>query len=204
MAAGIYPQRVVLSSPGPNGGTPVGDATTPLVVASEPAVPTAASVKSLLRVAANFARPANVTAYTAGDAVNNSTTVAALLAFASAALAAGRGGVIQSAILHKSGTTVTSAQFRLHLWNSDVGAPAQDNAAMPYLYANRAAYVGYIDFATMITGTGANTEARVVATNIALPYDCAATTLYGMLEALAGYTPASGETFDVELFVLRD
>jgi hypothetical protein len=202
MSAPIYPARVVLSSPGPNGGTPVGDATTPLVVTQ--AAVGASTPQSLKRISANFTRPTGTTQYTAGDAVNNSTSAATLLAFANAALAAGRGGVIQSAILHKSGTTVTSAQFRLHLWASDVGAPVNDNAAMPYLYANRASYVGYIDFATMVTGTGSNTEARVMATNIALPYDCAATTLYGMLEALAGYTPADSETFDVELFVLRD
>lgn len=146
-----------------------------------------------------FVRPADTTAYAANDVVG--TNPATNRTFLNAARIAGGSGYITNVRLTKSSATVTNAFFRLWLYAVAPTAIA-DNAQMTLLWANRANRFGYIDLACTTEGTGSD-SAMALVTNINLKFDCAEgdRNIYGVLEAKQAYTPASGETFFIELTV---
>ena len=116
-------------------------------------------------------------------------------------------GMVRRARLIKSGTTVTLATFRLHLYgvvpasitNGDGGSWA----------TNRSNYLGYFDLdMTQAPAVVFNDSAEVIGVaavgseiNFAIP---ANGILYGLLEAMAAYVPLSAEVFTVELEVLQN
>lgn len=159
-------------------------------------------------IAASFTRPADTAAYAVGDLVANSTTAGSVAAmtFADVARAAGKGGKIVGARLAKSGTSITNASFRLHLYTATPigsGSPANgDNGA--FSTSGVANYVGALDITCDRTfADGAFGRGQQLVGNF-LDFVGAATTLYGLLEARAAYTPASGEVFTVTLAVIPD
>jgi len=148
-------------------------------------------------------RPADTTAYASGDLVANSTTAGSVAALQFAfPQAAGSTGDIRAARLQKSGATATNAQFRLHLFTAaPTFTSAGDNSALgTVLVATDKGYLGYIDITAMTAasdccfGMGAPDNARG-----SIPFTTTGTTLYGVLEARAAYTPASAEVFTVAL-----
>ena len=97
--------------------------------------------------AATFTRPANVTAYSFGDLVSNSTTNTACVAMT---IAAARGndvpGEIVACELEKSGTNIGQAIFWVHLFNINPFATAPtngDNGALAL--ALKAGYLGTME-----------------------------------------------------------
>lgn len=150
---------------------------------------------------ATFARPSDTNAYAALDAVSNSTSAPAVMTFSAAARRNGTGGkILKAQIFTDQKTNV--ARFRLHLFNT---APTAINDNSPYLhlFANAAIRVGAVDFAACGTEDPTNsTGAYSQNTTILLPYLCAAadTALYGLLETLDAFTPASGQNFTVKLY----
>lgn len=149
-------------------------------------------------VEAEFTRPANATQYTAGDAVGTSTTN--VLTFSR--VGKHGDGAVKIAgfrVMKSDGTDITGATFRLHLYTVAPTAIA-DNAANTVLYANRANYVGYLDTGTMIaSGGAAYSHLNVTPPLVVVTGDSG--NLYGALETLGTYTPASAETFSVGLTV---
>lgn len=156
------------------------------------------------RPTATFTRPADTTAYAVGDLVANSTTAGSVtpLQFTVARSAAGS-GMIRRARIRKTGTNVTNAIFRLHLYNVSPTASNGDNGA--WLTNQAAEYVGSFDltldkaFTDGAAGNGIPSVGFEV--NFKLP---SGTVLFGLLEARAVYTPASAEVFLVELEVLQN
>lgn len=158
-----------------------------------------------LRLAsAGFTRPADTTAYAAKDSMCNATaSTMAPMEFTGMGLQSGVGGVIHSARIFKSQDSVTNANFRLHLYNATF-TPAGDNAALTLVYADLAKYIGYIDFASAVDIGDHNISVATLPVPALIPYIPAATSLFGQLEALAAYTPASAETFVVHLWFRPD
>ena len=150
---------------------------------------------------AEFTRPENTTAYDALDTVCNSTGSPAVLTFANVARAAAGSGYITSGRIMTSQTTCT-ARFRLHLFNV-TPTPIADNAPYTMLYANRASRIGVLDFGACRTEGAGSTAANQQNIIDRMPFVCAAasTTLYGILETLDAFTPASAQTFFVGLGV---
>lgn len=154
------------------------------------------------RISAGFTRPADTTAYAVGDLVANDTTAGSVTAmsFAIGRDALGSGGMIRRARLRKSGTSVVSASFRLHLYSAPPVPSNGDNGA--WLTDGAANYVGSIDvicdkvFTDGAAGNGAPGSGSEI--------NFTADTCYGLLEARGAYTPASGETFDVLLEVIQN
>lgn len=156
---------------------------------------------------ANFTRPNDTTAYASGDLIANNTTAGSVtpMSFTAARVAAGS-GMIRRARLKKSGTTVTNASFRLHLYSSSPTPANGDNGVWS---TTESGYLGSIDLD--MTGTTARVftdAAKVVGTpavgseiNFAL---AAGQTIYGLLEARAAYTPAAQEVFTVDLEILQN
>ena len=145
----------------------------------------------------------DTTAYTAKDVFNAAT--GAGLTFANLARVAGGTGVIVRARLATDQKT-NVARWRLHLFKT---APTfiNDNSPFLYLYANEANYVGYIDFDALATEDATNsTAAFSQRVGNLLPFACAAgsATLYGELEVLDGFTPASAQKVTVTLTASRN
>lgn len=145
----------------------------------------------------SFARPADTTAYASGDLVANSTTAGSVtpLSFTVAATS-GAAAMIRRARLSKTGTSTTNASFRLHLYSSSPTLANGDNGA--WSTSEYDGYLGYIDIvADQAFTDGASGVSGVEEINTGT------VTVYGLLEALAAYTPSSGETFAVTLEVVR-
>lgn len=163
---------------------------------------------SVVYLTGSFNRPADTNNYAANDMVMNSTSAATLATILEAALAAGKGGIIQSVTLWKSGTLVTGAVFQVQFFSSaSASIPGQDNAPENVLLGNAPFLVGAVDLPAMATGAGAvNSAAKAAATQVALPYVCATdTALRWAVKCLSAYTDeASGETFTLAVGLLRD
>lgn len=153
---------------------------------------------------ASFTRPADTTAYAVGDLVANSTSAGSVVPLNFITFgetpSPSQNGIIRRARLTKSGTTVTNAQFRLHVLNSLPVPVNGDNGALSTTKA--LGYLGYFDF-DMTGGTiftdGA-TAIGVPGTGNELGYEFPTSgAIYGLLEARAAYTPASGEVFSAVL-----
>lgn len=151
---------------------------------------------------ATFTRPADTTQYASGDLVANSTTAGSVVPLSfTAARGAGGAGMIRRVRLRKSGTGVTTANFRLHLYTSSPTAANGDNAAWSTTLSG---YLGSMDvtidkaFSDGAAGEGTpNTGAEI-------NFIATAQVIYGLFEARGTYTPASAEVFTVSLEVIQN
>lgn len=163
----------------------------------------------LVTVSVSFTRPGNTDAYAANDAVSNSTSAPSVLTFAGMARAVGGSGYITKARLF-TGQAANIARFRLHLFHTAPTA-INDNAAHTILAANQANRVGQIVFPACSTAGSGSDAANSIAVpgtylaNLPLGYVCesADDDLYGLLETLDAFTPASAQTFFLELTAER-
>lgn len=153
----------------------------------------------MVTVSATLTRPADTTAYTAKDAIANSTSAPTALTFSKLARLPGGSGYIVKARLITNQSTNT-ARFRLHLFNTSPTA-INDNAAYTLLWANRAARLGTIDFVACQTEGSGSDAANSQNDTVRLPFVCAAAdrNIYGLLEAIDAFTPASGQIFYIAL-----
>jgi hypothetical protein len=179
---------------------------------------------------AEITRPTDTTAYTALDAIMDTTSIAAAVPLRFAACRQDNGsGVITGGRIVKSTDTTTALSLRLWLFAAQpfaAGAYPGDNAALSFTYASMARFVGFIDFATWIdAGTAAiavgvgsrptlpfskrfvadkndSTADRLAVKG--LPDIPAARLIYGLLQDRGGYTPASGEQFRIWLDIQAD
>lgn len=150
--------------------------------------------------AATFTRPANTTAYTAGDLVANDTTAASVAPLEWGVSNVRGRGVIRGAKIHKSTVTATAASFIVHIFSASPGTPTNgDNGALAV--ASAANYLGEIAV-DMSSGGSPGTAylfkaSAAQAIHFAL-YQTGAN-LYGLLEAAGAYAPGSSEVFKVTL-----
>lgn len=154
---------------------------------------------STVLATAAFTRPADTTAYAAKDAVSNSTSAPIVLTFTGLGRVVGGSGYITKARL-LTDQAANVAQYRLHLFNVAPTA-INDNSAYTLLWANRTSRISMIDIGPLGTeGTGSD-AANGLNSDIRLAYKCAAadTALYGLLETLIAFTPASAQNLFVEL-----
>ena len=157
-------------------------------------------------VTATFTRPADTTAYASGDLIANSTTAGSVtvMSFTGVALEGGGTGMIRRVRIRKSGTSTTSASFRVHLYNALPTVSNGDNSA--WLTDQSAAYMGAFDVTLdrAFTDGAAGNGVPLIGSELNFDLPGSSTTVYGLLEARAAYTPASGESFTVELEVLQN
>lgn len=153
------------------------------------------------RSSASFTRPADTTAYTAQDVVGPATTPA-LLEFNGINPQPGPALFEVKTARIVTNLSTCTATFRLYLYHTSV-TPIADNSPWTLLDANKAKRLGWIDFAACSTaGTGSDS-----ASSLWGPTDGSFTGItasdngkvYGVLVATSGFTPASGQTFTVEL-----
>jgi hypothetical protein len=146
---------------------------------------------------ANFTRPANTTAYTAADLVADNTTAGSVTPMKFSLQRLGNTGKIISARLAKSNTTATLATFNIHLFTESPVVTNGDNGA--FAISTSRYYLGKIAV-DLSSGAQAGT-AYLAKQSSAVAIGVDAATIYGLIEAGAGYTPASGEVFEVMLAI---
>lgn len=131
-------------------------------------------------------RPANVTAYTAGDVVGGVVT------FLDMASTIGRDVVIISADLRINITAIPTgmSSFRLYLYNGTPPSALADNAAWDLPAGDRAAFLGFVDVGSP-ADLGSTLFCQVDALNKQVRMGAAETALYGYLVTNGGFTPAA-------------
>lgn len=147
-----------------------------------------------------FTRPADVIAYIAGDVVCDAVGNPSAINFTPLARKNGGTGYITKAVLFTDQKTCI-ARFRLHLYHVSP-TPIADNLPFLLLYVNAVKKIGSIDFAAMATENAASsTAAQSSVFDVRIPYKAADgfTNIYGILETLDAFVPASAQKFYVEL-----
>lgn len=143
----------------------------------------------------SITRPADTTAYTAGDVVG---ATAAAIEFANAGPAAGHIIITDADLrIDVAGVPSGMATFRLHLYNATPPSALADNAAWDLPAGDRAAYLGYIDLGAPVD-VGSTLFVSIGAINKKLKMG-ATTSLFGYLVTAGGYTPTSAAVKSVRL-----
>ncbi len=160
---------------------------------------------------ASITRPANTTAYTAGDVVSDATADAHFT-FENASRAGTQnkqlGGSIPTARIWSSANQATKLEGELWLFHTDIVAVA-DNAAFAPTDVEMLTLVGVVDFPAAnwkagAAGIGAAGNAVCEAYNLGFAFKSSEKKLYGQLVVRNAYTPVSGEIFTAEIVVSRD
>lgn len=160
----------------------------------------------IVPVSASKQRPNDTTAYTAKDAIAESTSVATVWTFANAARVAGGSGKVVGANLLTDQAANTSA-YKLHLYSVAPTALQDNSPCTAPLYADAAKYVGTIVFPAAGTeGAGAtaaysNLTQFTTGGNLPLPFKAVDANLYALLETVGGFTPAMQQNFTVQLLI---
>jgi len=155
---------------------------------------------------ANFTRPADTTAYAAGDLVANPTTAGSVtpMSFTLGANTALGIWSLNRVRLVRSQDAVTNANFRVHLYSESPTVANGDNGAFSSTQA--ANYLGYVsvDATTTPGDKFSDGSAGIGAVGAeGTMHIRAGATIYALLEALAAYTPASAETFTLTLELIE-
>lgn len=147
----------------------------------------------------SFTRPADTTAYASGDLVANSTTAGSVVAVSIGNVAFNDQGsaIIRRVALRKSGTSTTSASFRVHLFKAAPSTVTNgDNGA--FSVSGVADYIGACDvtvgqaFTDGAIGFGVPNTGSEFMVRLA---GGSAQKIYALIEARAAYTPSSAEVF---------
>lgn len=155
------------------------------------------------RIALDFTRPANTTAYTANDVVSSN----AALTLTNALRRNGSSGYITSLTVTTDNSTAMTPRLRVHFASTStgVGTVLTDNSPVANTYALLADqyYLGYIDLPAMVS-TGANTASYTRDITSRLPIMGKAgegAQIYCLIETLDAFTPSSGQKFTVSVGV---
>lgn len=143
-----------------------------------------------IKIDTNYTRPANITAYTAGDVIGADWTFDSL------------GEIdmlyLMSVILRIDVASLPAGMvgFKLHLYTANTTVQLADNDPMTFLSADKALYQGTIDLDAPVDKGGflfSRTE------NICIPIKATANKIYGRLETVGGYTPTSEASKSISL-----
>ena len=164
------------------------------------------SNNSEVKLSSSFVRPANTTAYVSGYLVANNTVAASVvpLTFTNTVRSAGDCVRLERLRLTKTSTSLTNAGFKVHIFESlptpTVGDGAAFDASGVLATTGALNYVGSFTVTMNISGSDGASGRALPDTGFALTCSpTSGTSLYGLIEATAAYTPTSGETFTAVL-----
>lgn len=170
-----------------------GQASTDTVIPVRPSI-------SVVKVSCNtLTRPANTTLYNVNASISNSTTAPSARTFSNVVSANGGSGEIVRAVLRSSDGITGS--IRLYLRN-DNSAPTAVNDNTTYAYTDlQTNSVGYIDFSATTAG---RISEGLLSSGSTIPFTCggSTTSLFGQLMVVTAFTPVSGQTIDIDLWVV--
>lgn len=142
-------------------------------------------------------RPANTTAYTAGDVVG---AAAAAITFPGMGHLGGD-ILITSASLRVDVASIPAGMtsFRLHLYDVTPPSALADNAPWNLPAGDRAGYLGYVDLGSPAAVGATPATLYVQADQINKQFRLKTANLYGYLVTNGGYTPTSAAVKVIEL-----
>ncbi len=170
------------------------------------------TITGVIQPSASFSRPTDTTAYAIGDLVANSTSNAAVvpLSWRVGVATSDRHSVyVAGARLRLDNPVVTAASFRVHLFKATpTFVTGGDNSAFGTVVATGYAnWLGSLD-ATIVAVTADGVAGMAEPTDgVIIPYHLTGldpgspVVLFGLVEALAAYTPKNAGVFTVELLV---
>lgn len=154
-------------------------------------------------ISASFTRPNDTTAYASGDLIANSTTPGSVVPMSfPLGFMSGTGQTrITRARFVKNNTSPTLSAFRLHLYEASPTVANGDNGAWS---TNKAAnYLGNIDGPTVLfafTDGCALVGAAAAGSEMIIKLSPGnGSTIFGLLEARAAYSPAAQEIFTITI-----
>lgn len=150
----------------------------------------------------SFNRPSDTTAYSANDAVTDSTSATTPLSWQLARTSGG--GVTLKRFRLATNNASMAARLRLWLYRSSPASPPNDNALFQQSWGNVATRIGYVDFLTYVTGSGVTDYFGTFVLDNSVPVVPSAQTIYGILQTLDAFTPASGQTFNAYITAYQD
>jgi hypothetical protein len=166
----------------------------------------AATPDGLQTVSVSFTRPADTTAYAAGDLVANSTTAGSVVVpvLTSAVREEGSCIRIERVRLRKTSTSLTNASFRVYIFRAaptpSVGDNGALNASGVMALDDVANLVGWSDITLDRSATAGAAGRGIPSAGSGMTASpTTGTSLYAVVEATAAYTPTSGETFTVTI-----
>lgn len=155
-------------------------------------------------VGGSFTRPADTTAYAAGDLVANSVTAGSVTPISVAAARVNAGtGMIRRIRLTTSSPSTTNASFRVHFYKTSPTFTNGDNAAW---LTTGSTYLGACDVTIDKVFSDGAKGIGVPNTGTEINFDTGASTqnIFAVIEARGAYTPTSGETFTLAVEVLQN
>ena len=145
-------------------------------------------------------RPANTTAYTAGQVFNDVGATA--IAFTSVIQTAGSGGIVSGGKLIINSIANPTVTYRLFLFSGDPGTTT-DGTTFALAWANRALRIGWIDFVNPVVGSDCIEYTGLVSDqSLLFNLGSTGTTIYGQMITNTAYTPTSGLLSVVSLATL--
>jgi hypothetical protein len=156
----------------------------------------------------SFTRPADTTAYAAGDVVNNSTSAPVVITIPMVALSNAQLATIMQATLIVEANQATKPDLQLWLFDT-APTPPNDNAAFAPTNTELEALVAIIafpvgSFVVANSAAGASGNVACDAQALFIQANTAATSdkLFGILVVRNAYTPTSGEKYVLRLKVV--
>lgn len=154
------------------------------------------SNKSIYAVSDEFTRPSNTTAYSTGDAINNSETEPAAMEFPLERM----GGKIRAIRIETDEPGLT-ASLRLFLFTSEPSM-SNDNVANVGLYAEGESRLVGLTQSLLGTGLGTGSDYSYLEIGgLDIPFISSNQKLWGYLAAGGALTPVSAQKFRVTLFL---
>lgn len=144
--------------------------------------------RELTSVVNSFNRLGNTTPYDIGDAIADNATAGSVTLLQWTPYWGC--GTIRRVKVRKSNQAVATPTIRVWLFKASLVPGAADNAAFVKPLAN---CIGFVD----VDVTAAGSDDAAGWTNCDIPFEAA--TIYGLLETRSVFTPASEETFRVDL-----
>lgn len=152
------------------------------------------------RSTVSFNRPANTTAYSAGDVIGGASSAIHTL---SAVGPSGGFILLQSMalLIGNAAVPVGMGGFRVHIYSTSPTAVA-DNAVFNLSSAERAAYMGFVDLGTP-QGLGGTIYTQTDYIGRLVKLAAASTSLFVEIETRGGYTPESGTAYELRMSALE-
>lgn len=148
-------------------------------------------------------RPNDSTPYSINDAVTDSTSASTAIDFANCARSAGTGVTLLQARMTIN-KVMGSTRFRLWLYRDTPASIPNDNAAFSQTWANSSLRIGYVDFATPITGSDCSDYYGTPVWTGAHAVQPVGTSIKGILQVLDAVTPAALDQYKFVLGGYRD
>ncbi|MBB3591737.1 hypothetical protein FHX08_002081 [Rhizobium sp. BK529] len=148
-------------------------------------------------VTATFTRQPNATPYNAGAVVG---AAAAALTFTAAGKAGGAAALINGVSLKINAATSPATAWRLHLYTVTPPSAPSDAAIFDLPSGDRSSYLGYIDIPAAVD---LGSTCYIEVNNIGKQVRLASGNCYGLLQAISGYTPGSGDVYEITLHTVE-